>query len=202
MTTAINDEGKWPWLQTYTGKAFVPVAPDADLIDIRDIAIALSREARYNGHTRTSEPYSVAQHCVLISRVLPKPLKLMGLLHDASEAYCKDLTWSVKTMLPEYKTRIEAPIEKAIAEHFDLPQPFPPEIKEADNRMLATEKRDLMGAEPRPWRDDIPQPYNMEIIAWAHREARYQFLSVFNRLTVGRHVYVSPYPCEWGSSDG
>ena len=196
MTVEITDEGKWPWLQTYTGKAFVPLAPDADLIDIRDIAIALSREARYNGHTRTSEPYSVAQHCVLISRVLPKPLKLTGLLHDAAEAYCKDLTWSVKAALPEYKA-IEIPIEKVIADRFELPFPYPPEIKEADNRMLATEKRDLMGLEPKPWRDGIPQPYNMRIIAWAHREARFQFLETWNRL-VNEHERVPPYPCEWG----
>jgi hypothetical protein len=199
MTTQITDEGKWPWMQTYTGKAFVPMAPDPDLIDIRDIAIALSREARYNGHTRTSEPYSVAQHCVLTSRVLPKPLKLMGLLHDAAEAYCKDLTWSVKSQLPEYKWRIEIPIEEAIAEHFGLSFPYPPEIKEADNRMLATEKRDLIGPEPKPWRNGIPKPYKMKIIAWPHREARYQFIKAYNHLSGDK---VSPFPCEWGLSDG
>lgn len=194
----ITNEGKWPWLQTYTGKAFVPIAPDPNLVDIRDIAIALSREARYNGHTRTSEPYSVAQHCILISRVLPKPLKLLGLMHDAAEAYCKDLTWSVKIMLPEYKA-IETPIEAAIAKAFDLPFPYPPEIKEADNRMMATEKRDLMGLAPKPWRDGIPEPYRMKIIAWPHREARYQFIETYNRLTGAN---VSPYPCKWELSDG
>jgi hypothetical protein len=200
MTMKITDEGKWPWLQTFTGKAFVPMAPDPDMVDIRDIAIGLSREARYNGHTRTSEPYSVAQHCVLISHVLPKPLKLLGLLHDAAEAYCKDLTWSVKVMLPEYKA-IEVPIEAAIADRFNLSFPYPPEIKEADNRMLATEKRDLFDKEPRPWRDDIPQPYNMRVIAWAHREARYQFLKAFNRLVNG-HERVSFYPEEWKLDHG
>ncbi len=198
MTTQITDEGKWPWLQTYTGKAFVPMDPDPNLIDIRDIAMGLSREARFNGHTRTSEPYSVAQHCVLISRVLPKPLKLMGLLHDAAEAYCKDLTWSIKSALPEYKA-IETPIELAIAGHFELPFPYPPEIKEADNRMLATEKRDLMGLEPKPWRDDMPQPYDMMIWTWPHREARFQFLTAYNRLT---GADVSPYPCDWNLFDG
>jgi hypothetical protein len=200
MTTQVTDEGKWPWLQTYTGKAFVPIAPDADLIDIRDIAIALSREARYNGHTRTLEPYSVAQHCVLISRVLPKPLKLAGLLHDAAEAYCKDLTWSVKSLLPEYKI-IETPIEKAIAERFGLQFPYPSEIKEADNRMLATEKRDLLSKEPRPWRDGIPQPYNITITAWTHREARCLFLDAFN-LLVNDHEWVSPFPEQWRLPNG
>ncbi len=191
------DEGKWPWLQTYTGKAFVPLDPDPELIDIRDIAIGLSREARYNGHTRTDEPYSVAQHCVLVARVLPPPLKLWGLLHDAAEAYCKDLTWSIKSRLPEYKA-IELPIERAIAKHFDLPWPPPPEIKVADNRMLATEKRDLMSLEPKPWRDDIPEPYDCTIKAWGHHSARFMFLETYNDLT-GENIPTTN-PLEWNLS--
>ncbi|KKM78314.1 hypothetical protein LCGC14_1361140, partial [marine sediment metagenome] len=42
-----------------------------------------------------------------------------------------------------------------------------------------------------------PQPYNMVITAWAHREARFQFLETWNRL-VNEHERVPPYPCEWG----
>ena len=186
----IDEAGRRPWLQTYTGKAFVPLAPNPELIDIRDIAMGLSREARYNGHTQTIEPYSVAQHCVLVARVLPMHLKLWGLLHDAAEAYCKDLTWSIKSALPEYKA-IEIPIEQAIAEHFGLSWPPPPEIKEADNRMLATEKRDLMGKEPRPWRDDIPRPYYFTIDAWCHQKARSKFLQMYNDLT-GLAIPLSP----------
>jgi hypothetical protein len=195
MTT---NEGKWPWLQTYIGYPFVPMNPHPDHVDIRDIAIALSREARYNGHTHSSEPYSVAQHCVLISRVLPKKLKFAGLMHDAAEAYCKDLTWSIKSGLPEYKA-IETPIEIAISQRFGLAFPHHPEVKVADNRMLATEKRDLMGTEPKPWRqpgDEMPAPYDMGIHAWSHREARFQFLETFNRLCDPKDK-VSPYPDHW-----
>lgn len=178
---APDESFKWPWLQTYTGKAFVPADPDPKLIDIRDIAIGLSREARFNGHTRGNHPYSVAQHSVMASHVVPYEMTLWGLLHDASEAYCKDLTWSVKTLLPEYK-ELENRILKAVAEKFDLPWPPPPEIKEADNRLLATEKRDLFPPEPAPWRE-LPEPYGFTIVPWSHDVALWQFLFEFNRIT-------------------
>ena len=176
-----DESFKWPWLQTYTGKPFVPAAPDPELIDIRDIAIGLSRESRFNGHTQGEYLYSVAQHSVYASRVVPEKMALWGLLHDASEAYCKDLTWSIKTLLPEYK-ELEIGILKAVAVKFDLPWPPPPEIKEADNRLLATEKRDLYPTEAKPWRE-MPDAYDFEIKAWDHLTACSVFLLTFNIIT-------------------
>ncbi len=186
-TNLAEREGfKWPWLQTITGGSFIPKEPSSADIDIRDIAIGLSRESRYNGHTATDEPYSVAQHSVYVSEVVPKGMALWGLLHDASEAYCKDLTWSVKTLLPEYKA-IEITIQRVIAERFGLPWPMPPEIKEADNRLLATEQRDLMVKPPRPWQD-MPAPYDFRIGAWNHKFAYGAFLRRFNALSGRRAV--------------
>ena len=190
--TEPDESFKWPWLQTYTGKAFVPADPDPELIDIRDIAIGLSRESRFNGHTQGNHPYSVAQHSVLASQVVPHEMELWGLLHDASEAYCKDLTWSVKTLLPEYK-ELENKILRAVAVKFDLPWPPPPEIKEADNRLLATEKRDLYPSEPKSWRE-LPEPYGFRIIPWSHNDALQQFITEFNHITGQR---VSDWPQAW-----
>ena len=187
-----RDSFKWPWLQTYTGRAFVPADPDPELIDIRDIAIGLSRESRFNGHTQGEHPYSVAQHSVYASRVVPAEMALWGLLHDASEAYCKDLTWSVKTLLPDYK-ELEIGILKAVAVKFDLPWPPPPEIKEADNRLLATEKRDLFPPEPAPWRE-LPDAYDFKIEAWLHNAALTSFLLRFYAIT---GEYVPPVPEMW-----
>lgn len=65
----------------YFGKPFVP--------NIMSIAAALSHINRFNGH---QGQYNVAQHCVLVSRMLPDEWKLSGLLHDATEAYLGDVT--------------------------------------------------------------------------------------------------------------
>lgn len=178
---ASNEKFKWPWLQTYTGKSFIPQEPDPESIDIRDIAIALAREARYNGHTKTKIAYTVAQHSYYVSIVVPDHMSLWGLMHDAAEAYCKDLTWSVKTLLPSYK-EIEHRIEKVIAKKYGLPYPPPPEIKVADNRLLATEQRDLMAKPPRSWQE-LPKPYNFKIIPWDEHKALAAFLNRYNELT-------------------
>ena len=74
-----------PWIQTYSGKKFWLDPPMWDQIDIIDIAHALSMTCRYGGHSKFF--YSVAQHCCLMSRLVPKRLALAALLHDAVEAY-------------------------------------------------------------------------------------------------------------------
>ena len=48
------------YITTYTGKHFDPTAPDATLLDVRDIAHALSLTCRGNGHVKTF--FSVGQH--------------------------------------------------------------------------------------------------------------------------------------------
>lgn len=164
--------GKWPWLQTYTGKTFFPGNPRPEDIDIVDIAVGLSRENRYNGHTK--EPYNVAQHSVMVSRIVPPEYALWGLLHDASEAYVKDLTYSVKSMLPEYKA-IEKRILRVIAEKYGLSWPEPACVKEADMVLLATEKRDLMGEPPRPWRG-LPEPLEQTLTPWLPTSSALIFL--------------------------
>ena len=72
-------------IQTSSGRYIDLLAPSSGDIAIEDIAHALSHIARFNGHT--SEFYSVAQHCVLCSRVNPGVMSFEKLLHDAAEAY-------------------------------------------------------------------------------------------------------------------
>ena len=49
-------------IKTYTGVMFDPLSPDTELIDIVDIAHALSMLCRANGHFRSF--YSVGQHSI------------------------------------------------------------------------------------------------------------------------------------------
>lgn len=91
---------------TFSKKRFNPLDPDILMIDIRDIAHALSLLTRGNGHIKHF--YSVAQHslnCLEEARArgYSELLQLALLIHDASEAYLSDITRPVKNQLADYR---------------------------------------------------------------------------------------------------
>lgn len=105
---------------TISGKYFDPTAPEPKLIDINDIAHALSFLCRANGHEKCF--YSVAQHSIAcareaIAQELPRDIILGCLLHDASEAYLSDVTRPIKKDLPYY-LEVEDILQSLIWEHF------------------------------------------------------------------------------------
>lgn len=134
------------WIQTYTGRLFDPVTPDPKSIVIEDIAHALSNICRFTGHSKWH--YSVAQHCVLVSLYVPIGLELTGLLHDASEAYLTDISHPVKhsRFMDGYR-ELEARVERALAERFDLVWPWAKEVKQIDLEVFSAEAKILMNPE-------------------------------------------------------
>ncbi len=135
-----------PWIQTYTGKKFWPLAPKPIDIDILDIAHALSLKCRFEGHCVRF--YSVAEHCCLVADLLlmqenNMQLACAGLLHDAAEAYLPDVLSPIKPILVGF-AEIEEVLERAIAIRFNLPLPFPKEIKEADRGLLHAERKQVL----------------------------------------------------------
>ena len=90
------------------------------------------------------------KHSYLASQIVNPHLALEALLHDAAEAYCKDIPRPLKYMLPDYQA-IEERVESAIRERFKLPTQMSPEVNRADLILLATERRDLMPADDTPW---------------------------------------------------
>lgn len=95
---------------------FDPLQPDPRLIDINDIAHALSMLCRANGHFKSF--YSVGQHCIncaaeAAARGYSRRVQLACLLHDGSEAYLSDVTRPVKQEIPRYK-EIEEPLQDTI----------------------------------------------------------------------------------------
>lgn len=123
--------------------------PEQSPIRMADIATALSRICRFGGHCTAF--YSVAQHSVLVSRVVPPEHAAAGLMHDAAEAYMGDCVKPLKHMLGDAYLAIEGRVEAAIFSRFGLPYPLSDAVKHADLRLLRTEKRDLTRHDTDLW---------------------------------------------------
>lgn len=172
-------DGKW--IQTASGLAFWPLDPKPEHVCIEDIAHALGMKCRYTGHTRVF--YSVAQHSVIASRIVPREDALWALLHDASEAYLPDVARPVKRAMPGFM-EIEDRLMQAVAERFGLRRPMPESVHHADLVLLATERRDLMSSPPYRWLSTenvtpLPERINPKLPP----EAREMFLHRFGELT-------------------
>jgi hypothetical protein len=165
-------KGNWNQVYP-SGAKFWPLDPSMDEVFIRDIAHSLSNVCRFGGHiqefysvaqhsTLVSEvlapdrelelfaqgttPLAVKSYGLLVN------LGLAGLLHDAAEAYVGDMVAPLKrSVAMEPYREAEGVILEVIFRRFQLGLEFIPSgyqdsaraIKEADTRMLFTEKRDL-----------------------------------------------------------
>lgn len=154
MTKETNETIKPQSMLTFSGRYVDVTKPRASDIDIIDIALALGNINRFTGH---AGPYTVADHSVLVSRLVPQELAAEALLHDAHEAYLGDISTPVKRALGHeigaYEAAWDAAIRKAL-----LPEPSWVElddvdllfkkhnaIKVADRQALWVEKTFILG---------------------------------------------------------
>lgn len=181
--TGVHETSRGSYICTHSGKKFYPNDIRVADIDIEDIAWALSNQCRFSGHT--SEHFSVAQHSLMVSSILPEELKLQGLLHDASEAYLCDLPKPLKHLadFSAYR-RIEKNAQQVIYRKYGIIYPDPPEIKKADAILLGTEARDLMGNPG--WCHEIEPKLGKKIVPKTISRVRTEFLDEFHRLTDGK----------------
>ncbi len=174
---------RYDWFITYSGIQVSITDPTIDMISIVDIAHALSHQCRYAGHVR--EFYSVAQHSVLVSWNVPSEFAKEGLLHDAAEAYVQDIIRPIKHMdgMQSYR-ELEEKFDRLIAEKFGLQYPWHSCVKEADNRAVLTERRDLYEPSVIIKYPDIltGTPFKDKIVAWPSFQAHDNFMNRFNRL--------------------
>lgn len=158
------------WMQTFSGRQFFPLDPRPEDIDPEDIAHALSLLCRYGGHV--DRFYSVAEHCVLMSTAVAPENALAALLHDATEAYVCDVPRPLKRQLVGYR-EIETAVWNCICLRFDIPLTVPGEVKEADNRILLTERDALMPNTRYSWEsvDNVFAPLSVTVTGWPPAEA-------------------------------
>ena len=147
-------------LLTRSGFAVDLIAPDCDGLPIEDLARSLAHQPRWAGATKSF--YSVAEHVVLASRLVPDAFAYDALMHDLEEALIGDLPTPVKNLIGRevLKKRLE-PLKKALARTFGYRLNLH-QVKHADMICMATELRDLM---PPAWVDwpHLPPPASERI---------------------------------------
>jgi hypothetical protein len=152
---------------------------DLSGLTIEHVAWSLARMCRFNGH---SEFYSVAQHSVFVASLLalwdlPRHVEFQGLMHDGLESILSDLPRPVKYMpqLAGYR-QLESTVEPEFCKAFNVPYPFHPDVKVADDIAVKVEARRLFKVCPE-WAKDAPP---LEINApLAPRDAERLFLETY-----------------------
>lgn len=137
------------YIRTYTGLDFHYIGGDPNEVCLEDIAVALSRQPRFCGHTDSY--LSVAQHSVFVSTLVQRKggsehEQMVGLLHDATEAYMCDIPRPLKVLLPEYKELERGVWDKICRHFFGEPVEISPLIKECDQEALEVEREHFCGA--------------------------------------------------------
>lgn len=144
------------WQRMLSGRHLDILNPSPMDIEIEDIAHGLARVSRWNGQTKGKHLFSVAQHSVLVERLLrhnaPKleqKWQLAALLHDAPEYVIGDMITPFKYVLGGIYRDIEDRLEKAVHIRFGLPPTLPEHversIKRADRMAAWLEATQLAG---------------------------------------------------------
>jgi len=159
------------YIRTYTGKKFWPLDPRPEDVDIIDIAHALSNQCRFTGHVK--DFYSVAEHSLAVSFACPKEFALVGLLHDADEAYLIDLAAPVKHD-PRMSFFVECGknILSAVFKKFNLDPELIAQVKPWDKLDYERERNFLM-----------PTGSGYGMVTMPPKEAERNFLERFYRLS-------------------
>lgn len=150
-----------------------------DYSDIDMIAGSLSNICRFTGHV--NKFYSVAEHSVNVSRLVPEKYAMEGLMHDASEAFVGDVSSPLKALLPQYRD-IEEKIQEAICRQYGLAYPFPDDIHEADKKMYWNERKNIAPADDRIWHQERAAARKVNAVGMAPNMAKRMFLSRYREI--------------------
>lgn len=158
-------------IRTFSGIYMNVFEPTVDMINIEDIAHALSNTCRFGGHT--PKYYSVAQHCVFCAENT-KGDKLEALLHDAGEAYLTDMPKPIKQKLRNFK-KLEDNLMFVIAKKFGFNYPLSRETKIVDELALKDEWEFVIG--------------NKVLPMYTTQYSKFLFLEKFNEIKDGKTIF-------------
>ncbi len=129
------------WQRMLSGRRLDILNPSPLDIEIEDIAHGLARVSRWNGQTRGKHSFSVAQHSILVERLvrmnapkLGQKWYLAALLHDAPEYVIGDMITPFKHALDGMYREIEAGLDRAVHIRFGLPPQIPDAVKRTIKR--------------------------------------------------------------------
>ncbi|MEO0816318.1 MAG: HD family hydrolase [Pseudomonadota bacterium] len=135
------------WQRMLSGRRLDLLDPSPLDVEIEDIAHGLARVARWNGQTVGDYAFSVAQHSLLVERLVRhlKPsitpeMLLAALIHDAPEYVVGDMISPFKAVLGGDYKAVELRLTRAIHLRFGLPADLPAAMKKLIKRA------DLMSA--------------------------------------------------------
>ena len=142
------------WQRMLSGRRLDLLDPSPLDIEIEDIAHGLARVARWNGQTGGDHAFSVAQHSLVVERIVaaqePDPRwRLAALLHDGPEYVIGDMISPFKSVLGGDYKAVELRLQDAIHLRFGLPAAMPAavarQIKKADKMSAYHEATRLAG---------------------------------------------------------
>lgn len=204
---ALTEDPPMTFIITALGRKFDYADIESNQVEVQDIALTLSRESRFNGHTCPDLPsFSVAQHCVHMARCADNAgLPLLAyecLHHDDSEAFMKDLPGPLKRMLPEYKA-LQHRVEQHLGVQLGLPTVSSWGMHALDRAALVREAQVLVHSNAQefylpeleqlrvdseqfgvsdPEREAIRLMLELAIEPWEPREAYMAFMNEHDRL--------------------
>lgn len=198
----IDNDGSW-WVPMPSGVKFYPENPNPKDVFIGDIARKLAQQCRYGGGT--VRYYSVAEHCVLLSRIEPtdEDLHRLGIVrsdetsrdfarrHFQREALLQDrVEWALQDFVRPLKEKcrpwyftIERNLESVTAPIFHLLANPPEVVMEYDYRICVDEKRQGIACPFEPNnRFEETEPLGVNLQFWSPEVAEHQFLKRFFEL--------------------
>lgn len=190
------------WQRMLSGRRLDLLDPSPLDIELEDIAHGLARVARWNGQTNGEYIFSVAQHSLLVERIVLllvpesiKPTRLAALIHDAPEYVIGDVISPFKAVIGDIYKTVEQRLMRAIHLHFKLPAnpaaSISKLIKQADHQAAFFEATHLAGF----GRDEAEKFFGKPVIGtsnisdllvpWPATQAQERFLDKARELLQG-----------------